>query len=75
MLYAGAPVVFDVYGFDVAQKGLVFLSVLIAAFFTFAVSWLQDVLYARDRRKSPLGIAPPESRLYLCCIGAIGVRK
>lgn len=39
----------------------------------FPVNWMQDFLYSRDQRKSPIGIAPPESRLYLCCIGGIGV--
>lgn len=40
----------------------------------FPINWLGNYLYTKDQRKSPIGIAPPESRLYLCCIGGVGVR-
>lgn len=33
MLYAGVPTVFEIYNFDVAQTGLVFVSIAVAAFF------------------------------------------
>lgn len=33
MLYAGVPTVFAIYDFDVAQTGLVFVSIAVAAFF------------------------------------------
>jgi MFS family permease len=71
LFFNSAPYVFSQYGFSNGAKGTVFVANIVGAIGGAIMCHYTDKLYTRDRRRSPTGRAPPESRLYPCCIGAV----
>ena len=59
------------YGFSNGEVGTVFAGVVVGGILGMPLVALTDRLYQRDRRRSPTGRAPPESRLYTCAVGGI----
>lgn len=73
--FAAVPYTFDtVYGFNIEQSGLVFVSIIIGCFLGIITVFLCDVYFYRKQiPKHPLHSVPPKHRLYPAMIGSIGL--
>lgn len=72
LLLQSVPLVFALYGFTQAERGLAFASLLVGASVSFIGHFHQEHLYRRDAaRARAAGLKPrPESRLYHAMVGA-----
>lgn len=70
-MFSSIPLVYAQYGFSTGETGSVLICAILASVFGFFLGSWQDKMYTRDARRSVSGHAPPESRLYGACVGAV----
>ena len=74
IFYVSIPISFDdTYHFSIGQRGTVLSTAIVGAIIGFGLARIQDRLYDRDAARSEDGRPPPESRLYMACVGAVAV--
>jgi len=71
LTFVSVPLIFAEYNWSTGPEGLIFLTIIIGAAIGVLVNRIQDSLFRRDAAKTIVHIAPPESRLYMACIGAV----